>query len=265
MSIKISHESPLCLLQDSLQYNDYQYILPFFYNRFSEYKEFMEKYLGFTILDNGLFEGEVPTIQELIELINETKCDLFIVPDDWNDPIITLKNAKYWMGLKKGGALYDKTELMVVLQGKTFYEIELLYQQCIDLGYRYFAFNHSSIAYQNEIKGKDNVENAKNGRIKLIRRLWNKNIIKSHHYIHLLGATNIKEFEYYKNGLPGVINSVDTSNPIIKGIEEGIYNEDNFKSKSQNKMEKYFELDLDLEQRISILENIRIFKQLVNK
>lgn len=265
MSILISHESPLCLLDKSLDYNDYQYILPYFYTRYPEYKKFMDDYDGLKILDCGLYEGEVPTIPELINLIKESKPTIFITVDEWNDPILTLKNAKYWMSLKKTGVLDPKLNLMVVLQGKSFSEIELLYQQCVDLGYRHFAFNHSSIAYQNEIKSLDNeLTKSKVGRIQLIKRLWNKNIIKIDHYIHLLGATDITEFQFYKQALPGVIDSIDTSNPIIKGIEEGLYGEDTIKTKSKNKIEKYFEGELDPHIEFNILKNIEYFKQIVN-
>lgn len=265
MSILISHESPLCLLDKSLDYNDYQYILPYFYQRSPIYKKFMDEYKGMKILDNGLFEGEVPTIPELIQLIKETKTTIFIPPDEWNDPILTLKNAKYWMGLKKSGVLPVELNLMVVLQGKTFGEIEILYQQCVDLGYKHFAFNHSSVAYQNEIKSLEgNIDKAKVGRITIIRNLWNKNIIKDHHWIHLLGATDITEFSYYEQALPGVVDSIDTSGPIIKGIEEGLYNDDNVKTKSSNKMEIYFYKDLSSQQKDHILNNIEYFKQITN-
>ena len=39
--MRISHETPLKLLQNSLKFNDYQYILPTFYNKYKEYKDFM--------------------------------------------------------------------------------------------------------------------------------------------------------------------------------------------------------------------------------
>lgn len=264
MSILISHESPLQLLEESLTYNDYQYILPIFYYKYPEYKEFMDKFEGMKILDNGIFEGAIPSIQELIQLIKESNPTIFIPVDEWNDSMITLKNAKYWMSLKKGGILPQKLNLMVVIQGKTFSEMELLYQQCIDLGYRHFAFNHSSIAYQNEIKSLDNeLTKAKVGRIELIRRLWNKNIIKIDHYIHLLGASDITEFEYYNQALPGIVDSIDTSGPIIKAIEEGLYTEDNIKLKSINKLEKYFDKELTPSDKVCILENIKTFKELV--
>lgn len=266
MSILISHESPLPLLEKSLEYNDYQYILPYFYSRYHEYKKFMDDFHGMKILDNGLFEGEVPTISELINIIKESKPTIFIPVDEWNDSILTLKNAKYWMGLKKSGVLDPKLNLMVVLQGKSFSEIEQLYQQCVDLGYRHFAFNHSSIAYQNEVGSvEDPIEKARIGRIQLVRRMWNKNIIKEHHWVHLLGATDVTEFHYYNQALPGVVDSIDTSNPIIKGIEEGLYTEQNFKTKSKSKMEQFFDLDIDKECLGNILSNINCFRNIVNK
>jgi len=264
MSILISHESPLCLMEKSLDYNDYQYILPYFYKRYPKYKEFMDNYKGMTICDNGLFEGETYTIQDQIQLIKDTNCTIYIVQDEWNDSILTLKNAKYWMSLKNNGSLDEKLNLMVVIQGKTFGEMEVLYQQCVDLGYRHFAFNHSSMAYQKEVESLDNeLTKAKVGRINLIRRLWNKNIIKEHHWIHLLGASDITEFGYYEKALPGIVNSIDTSNPIIKGIEKEIYNEENIKIKSTSKMEKYFDKELEDEQNICILTNIELFKKTV--
>ena len=265
MSILISHESPLQLLEKSLEYNDYQYILPYFYKRYPKYKEFMDNYDGMTICDNGLFEGETYTIQEQIQLIKDTKCTIYIVQDEWNDSLLTLKNAKYWMSLKNNGSLDEKLNLMVVIQGKTFGEMEILYQQCVDLGYKYFAFNHSSIAYQKEIESLDNeLTKAKVGRINLIRRLWNKNIIKESHWIHLLGASDITEFSYYKQALPSVVDSIDTSNPIIKGIEKEIYKGDNMKIKSSSKMESYFDKELEDQQEFCIFENIKIFKNIVN-
>lgn len=265
MSILISHESPLQLLEKSKEYNDYQYILPYFYKRYPEYKYFMDNYDGLKYCDNGLFEGETYTIQEQIQLIKETKCNLYIVQDTWNNSIQTLKDAKYWMGLKKSGVLEPELNLMVVLQGTSFSEIELLYQQCVDLGYKHFAFNHSSIAYQNDINSLEGeILKAKVGRIQLIKRLWEKNIIKEYHWIHLLGATDITEFNYYNQGLPNVVNSIDTSSPIIKGIEGELYDDTTMKLKSKYKMEKYFDKEVDPQQLDYILKNIKIFKNIVN-
>ena len=51
---------------------------------------------------------------------------------------------------------------------------------------------------------------------------------------------------------------------IIKGIEEGLYNDNNIKTKSSNKMEIYFYKDLSSQQKDHILNNIEYFKQITN-
>ena len=273
--IKISHESPLCLLEESLKYNDYQYILPFFWERFPKYKEFMLNYRkqkdSFIILDNGLFEGEVPTHQELINMVYKIKPNIFIAPDEWNDIDKTHVQAKYWMGLKNSGVLPEETELMVVLQGNTFSELGRLYQQCIDLGYTHFALNHSSVAYDN-IFG-ENFEQYNNalarktsGRLQLVEWLIEKNILKEHHYIHLLGCSLPIEFAYYTKKQAKYINSLDTSNPVIAGILEHKYiSHLGLLDKPVQKMENFFDKDLEVEQISIILDNIKKFKIIVNE
>ena len=79
-----------------------------------------------------------------------------------------------------------------------------------------------------------------------------------------MGATDITEFSYYEQALPGVVDSIDTSGPILKAIEEGLYNDDNVKTKSSNKMEIYFYKDLSSQQKDHILSNIEYFKQITN-
>lgn len=55
--IKISHEVPLCLLEEAHLINDYQYCLPHLIDKYPKYKQFFLDYGrngGFTIMDNGL-------------------------------------------------------------------------------------------------------------------------------------------------------------------------------------------------------------------
>jgi hypothetical protein len=270
--MKISHESPLCLLNESVEYNDYQYILPYFWFRYPSYREFMMWYRNqedsFIILDNGLFEGETYTVGELIALINEIQPDIFIVPDEWNDATKTHVNAKYWMGLKKSNVLPDKTEVMVVLQGKTFNEIKRLYQLCTDLGYNYYSFNHSSIAYEKSYHkitgGVPIIGNKSIRRFELIHECVVESIIKRGHYIHLLGAIDINEFMYYEKYMPKVISSIDTSSPILRGCHKQKYTYYNSQEKPKGKIEDFFGKDLDEQQRSCIFDNIKHFKKLIN-
>ena len=144
----ISHEVPLSLLDTSLTFNDYDYLLPHYYVKYPKYKEFYLKSREkdrFIIMDNGLFEGGVFPEEKLLEIIKEIEPNIFIVPDAWNNNYTTFNNAKYWMDEMKF-KLPTKTELMMVLQGQSFSDIDMLLWDSIKLGYKHFGLNHSSLS-----------------------------------------------------------------------------------------------------------------------
>jgi hypothetical protein len=261
--IKISHELPLTLMEYSHEWNNFDYCLPHLLDKYSDYRQYFldaRERDRFIICDNGLFEGVTHTTQDLLDKIDLIKPDIFIVPDEWNDSTITAKNAKHWLQYK----MPMRTKLMVVLQGKTVSDIHLLYQQCIDLGYTHFAFNHSSVVYQ-ELGGSENaLANQSVGRVLLIQYLLSQNIIKEHHYIHLLGASTPQEFTFYRDALPDLINSVDTSNPIICGALGIKYAETGLLEKPKEKIEEFMEENLD-SQLENIIFNVNKFKEFCNK
>lgn len=260
--MKISHEVPLSLLKHNYEWSDYDYLLPHLLDKYQEYKDYFlkaRKDERFIIQDNGLFEGVTHTIPDLLEKIHLIEPDIFIVPDEWNDSIITAKNAKYWKQL----SLPERTNLMVVLQGKTVNEIHLLYQTCLDLGYTHFAVNHSSMVYQ-ELGGSENsLANQSVGRVMLIEYLKSQDMIKDYHYIHLLGASTPQEFTYYRDNHPNLINSVDTSNPIIVGALGQRYSDIGLLTKPSNKIEEFMEKDL-APQLEDIIFNVYKFKNFCN-
>jgi hypothetical protein len=261
--MKISHELPISLLEYSSDWNHYEYCLPHLLDKYSDYRQYFldsRERDRFIIMDNGLFEGVTHTTQDLLDKIDLIKPDIFIVPDEWNDSTITAKNAKHWLQYK----MPMRTKLMVVLQGKTVSDIHLLYQQCVDLGYTHFAFNHSSVVYQ-ELGGSENVlANQSVGRVLLIQFLLSQNIIKDHHYIHLLGASTPQEFTFYRDAIPTVINSVDTSNPIICGALGIRYTETGLLEKPKEKIEEFMEMNLDTKLE-DITFNVNKFKEFCNQ
>ena len=261
--IKISHELPLSLLEYSMDWNDYEYCLPHLLDKHADYRQYFldaRERDRFIICDNGLFEGVTHTTQDLLEKIELIKPDIFIVPDEWNDSTITAKNAKHWLQYK----MPMRTKLMVVLQGKTVSDIHLLYQQCVDLGYTHFAFNHSSVVYQ-ELGGSENaLANQSVGRVLLIQYLLQQKVIKDHHYIHLLGASTPQEFTFYRDAIPTTINSVDTSNPIICGALGIKYTETGLLEKPKEKIEEFMEKDLS-SQLEDIIFNVNKFKEFCQK
>jgi len=259
--MKISHEVPLSLLEKSLMFNDYQYVLPHLIDKYNEYKLFMLRYRAqensFIIMDNGLFEGVTHTAEDLVEKMHLVKPNIFITPDDWNNSHATYKNAKYWINTLKS-QIPSTTKLMVVLQGKTVEEISSLYDKCVDLGFKHFAFNHSSEAYQRMFHHPNKLVNQMMGRIELVNTMKRQGHISDNHYIHLLGASLPQEFIYYRD--MEWINSVDTSSPIINGALNIPYEEYGLLTKPKNKIEEFFEDSLD-EQIGNITFNINKFKE----
>lgn len=253
----ISHELPLSLLKVFNKNNDYDFILPRFWKKYSSYREHYSSSTRFKILDNGLFEGDNYSDKELVDLINEIQPDIFVVPDAWNNANYTSVKAKSWMNNYKK-LLPAKTNLMPVLQGSYFDEIRLLLLHLIDLGYKHFAFNHSSDAYQELFKHPNKQLNAMMGRIYIISLLKQQKILEENHYIHLLGASLPQEFMYYKDLN---INSVDTANPVINGALGTEYTMGGLLEKSPKKLEDFMEMDL-LSKMGLISWNINKFREM---
>jgi hypothetical protein len=261
--MKISHEVPLCFLKQSLEWNDYQYVLPHLMDKYPQYKTHMLKYRqkpdSFIICDNGLFEGVTHTTEDLLEKINLIRPNIFVVPDEWNDMAATLRNAKHWM-INYAPNLPPETNLMAVCQGKTLGELETTYEILADLGYRYIAFNHSSIAYKVEYGNLDTLKAQMYGRMELIRRLVAKDGIKKYIHHHLLGCSLPQEFMSY--GDWDFIKSVDTSNPILVGAEGVRYTDSGINFKPEHKLEYYFEMNLE-SQIEDITFNVNKFKSFI--
>lgn len=244
--IKISHEVPLALLDWSLDKNDYEYILPYFWLRYPEYRDFYikAKEMGrWSILDNGLFEGETYSNFDLINFISSIEPSVFIVPDEWNDSIKTYEHAKTWKELERLLGKF-KCELMIVLQGKSTQEMINLIYKCIELGYTHFALNHSSTTYDEVFPHLNKDVSKMMGRIGVVHSIkeqLSEGDLSQLHF-HLLGCTLPQEFMYYSDY--DFIKTLDTSNPIIKGLECELYGDGGNLSKPKKPMKDYFDLKL---------------------
>jgi len=260
--MKISHELPLSLMHNAYKWNDYDYCLPHLIDHYDQYRTFFQKSRldkRFIIMDNGLFEGVTHTTEDLLEKINLVRPNIFIVPDAWNDANTTLVNAKSWMINFKEN-LPEGVNLMAVCQGKDIGELITTYQTLVDIGYTHIAFNHSSIAYQNEYTGMDHLKAPMYGRMEFIRRLVQSGAIRKTHYHHLLGCSLPQEFMSY--GDWSFIKSVDTSNPILVGAEGIRYADSGLTFKPKEKLEHYFEKDLN-GQIEDIIFNVNRFRKFI--
>jgi len=259
----ISHEIPLQLLETSKSFNDYDFVLPTYWFKSQQYKEFYQKSTKLKIGDCGLFEGDSFSNNELIEFIKESNLDYFIIPDVWNDATQCLRNAKYWLNTIKP-QLPKQTKLMAVIQCTDLNIGSTLYQQYLDLGVEAIAFNHSSEAYPKIFPHKNISISKTFGRIFFINLLLEKGIIKENIWHHLLGTNSVNEFYSYKDPAYSFIKSMDSSNPIIYGCKKQKYNLTNTWNKPKEKVEVWFDNKLDQEQLECINYNIKQFKEIIN-
>ena len=260
--MKISHELPLSLMQYAYEWNDYDYCLPHLLDQSQQYNLFFQKSKKdkrFIIMDNGLFEGVEHTVDDLLSKIELLHPNIFIVPDVWNDSITTIRSAKHWIINYSKQLKELDVELMAVCQGRNIGELISTYQTLVDLGYKHIAFNHSSIAYQ-ELGYEDPLKNQMYGRMEFIRRLVEKGTIHENYYHHLLGCSLPQEFMVYKDWK--FIRSCDTSNPILVGAEGVRYEDNGINFKPKDKLEHYFEKDLDI-QLEDIKFNVQKFKSFI--
>jgi hypothetical protein len=263
--IKVSHELPLCLLDKSKELNDYEFCLPTYWFKSEEYKQYFLKVKAegrFIIADNGLFEGDSFTEQQLINFVNELQPDIFVIPDVWNDAFQSYRNAKYWMNVMKA-QLPKETKLMAVIQCTDYAIGSSLYQEYVDLGIRHIAFNHSSTAYQQFFPHKNLSVSKMMGRIYFINKLMTNNIINSTVHHHLLGCASFLEFKTYIDPVYSFIRTADTSNPVIFGLKEQEYTFNNCWDKPDEKIEVWFDKQITKKQYDCIINNVKIFKTLL--
>ena len=260
-TIKISHEVPLCLLEESLKFCDYQYALPHLLESNEEYRlHFLKcKNKGIEIyMDNSLHElGHSMEADVLLKWIDILEPSNFFIPDVWEDCTASIVNAKYWSKIQ----LPKKTTKIAVVQAKSINEAIRCTQTYIDLGYEKIAYSYGA-SYYNEIYPHVNKDVGKAlGRLKMISTLYNTGVLLPTSRVHLLGTACPIEFSLYK-GIK-CIESVDTSNPVMSAIDGIRYNELGTHSKPKSNMNScsnidYKDIDMEL-----LEHNIKTFKNII--
>ena len=262
MAIKISHETPLCLLNDSRRFNDYDYCLPHLLDEEPGYLEYFlesKKQGRYIIMDNSLHElGEAYNHERLIHWVNELEPNEFIVPDVWENCVGSIQNAEIW-------TLYDfpkGVEKVAVVQAKTLHEAAQCTKAYKDLGYGKICFSYGA-SYYNDICTHPNKDLGKAlGRLFVISTLLKTGELKQDDRIHLLGCAVPQEFGWYKD--INCIESIDTSNPVMATLEDTQYNHTGLYTKPKANMNDYFYM-LDDQIDYDLLEyNLNKFKLINN-
>lgn len=267
--MKISHESPLALLKISRAYNDYDYALVHLFEKYPEYYKFFEESLGMgrtVILDNSIFElGTAFDSDEFYKWVLKLNPTYYIIPDVFDNWAATIRNVNEWR-MKYGEQIHD-SKPMVVVQGSTPEEFLDCYQTLYKMGMPMIAFPVNSKSYLN---GKEYTpQNMAEGRYMMINTCLNW--LKVYHIDtkpmpvkhHLLGLSLPQEVGLYKD-IPEIV-SIDTSNPVLHGMEGVWYDEDgNLSDKSHNKMHEMMEWAVTEDQFDVICHNITKFRSHVN-
>jgi hypothetical protein len=261
--MKVSHEIPFVYLENSLKFNDYDYLLPHLYDKHPEYKDFFirdnHKQHRYIIMDNSLHELGVPYSKgRMISIIEEVKPDEFIVPDAWEDSIKSMRNAKEWSFIE----LPEGVTKVAVVQGKSFSEVVKCYQTYKWLGYDKIAFSYGASYYNDEFPHPNKDVGKALGRQLVISKMINMGLIGSKDRIHLLGCSLPQEFLYYQDIKQ--IESIDTSNPIMAAFDGTTYSNWGLGSKPKTKIDEVVNLPFDEEVYTRIKHNVYEFKLINN-
>ena len=260
--IKVSHEVPFCLLSKSLEFNDYDYCLPHLLDKDEEYSTFFynAKSIGrYIVMDNSLHElGEAYNTDRLLHWINEIKPDEFIVPDIWENYNESVRNAKLWSQIE----LPEGVTKVAVVQAKTQHYAALCTQMYKDLGYKKIAYSYGA-SYYNDVCPHPNKDFGKAiGRYMVINNLMKDGILSPTDRVHLLGTASPIEFGLYKN--MECIESIDTSNPIMAGIDKNTYSKLGLAKKPVANMNNYQDISIDMiEENLDYIEyNVQKFREI---
>ena len=231
---KVSHELPVNLLYKSFDWNDYEYCLPHLLDQNEIYRKHFENAResgSYIIMDNSLHElGKSYDEDRLHYWINRLEPDEFIVPDVWQDKTATLVNAKKWSRIE----LPEGVTKVAVVQADNYGEAV----ECYSIlkghhDYQKIAFSYGADWYARMVPHPNPLVGKMMGRILTISSMYESGVINKNDRIHLLGCALPQEFGYYAD-FP-FIESIDTSNPIIHGLEGVRYNKLGLLTKSETK------------------------------
>lgn len=271
--MKIAHESPLSLLEQSRVYNDYDYALVHLFEEKPEYYNFFEESLKqgrHVILDNSIFElGTAFDPIKYTYWISKLKPTEYIIPDVLEDALGTMDNALDWKenqfeALHKGdNPLAPNSKSIGVVQGKSYEELVQCYQyldEVIGVDKLAISFDYS---YYLEICPHPNKwMGFTNGRVQTLSRLLKDGIINKNKPHHLLGCALPIEFLFYREGFDW-IETIDTSSPIVHGLLNVIYEPGGLVSKQSIKLVDLINSNPTTEQIEKIAANLAYFRSYV--
>jgi len=262
----VSHEVPLCLLEHSKTFNDYQYFLPHLADKYTEYLEFFIKCKeeGIKIIaDNSLHELGIPYGEhDLVTHLEQLQPDEFIVPDYWGEFARSTTSSKFWINAYQEA--FPNTKFIAVVQAISFEQAVKCFTVYKMQGYKKIAITYGLPWYELWGKGSTPSEKRMNGRIKFIDFLIDKDLIEDTK-LHLLGCNLPQEFKHHtSDNKYNFIETIDTSNPIMAAIDGMKYSEFGLDKKPTANLNSHFEASLQELDTDLIKHNVLYFKKINN-
>jgi len=220
--MKISHESPLCLLSQSRDYNDYDYALVHLFETEPTYLQFFKESLArgrAVLLDNSIFElGTAFDSDRYAHWIKELQPTEYIIPDVLENALGTMDNALDW----KEKYLDEMTALgcnsIGVVQGKSYNDLVQCYEYLDKvIGVEKLAISFDYSYYLEVCPHPNKWMGYALGRVQTLTRLLKDGVINTEKPHHLLGCALPIEFMFYRQGFDW-LDSLDTSNPIVHAL-----------------------------------------------
>jgi len=270
MLMKVSHESPISILNHSKEYNDFDYCLVHLIDQYLEYRKYYESaresYNREVLLDNSIFElGKAFDSYEFYIKTKEIQPNMFIVPDVLEDAEHTVESFKAFGDYMNDIKSNFHTKAIGAVQGKTWHELK----EC----YKFMADNADMIAisfdfsyYQTTGEGRTHLEKWCSGRQRFISDLINTGLWNWSKPHHLLGCSLAKEFRYYVDRNIHNIVSCDTSNPVVAAIHGLKYDADyGLDNKPSTKLADLITHNFTDDQLELVKYNTTMFKKIIRR
>jgi hypothetical protein len=282
--IKVSHEMPLCLLEDGTErkINSYFYALVHLFDTHPKYYQYTVEQLKSgreVILDNSAYElhGKPFDTQNFVKWINQLSEDshgatefylTYIIPDEFDK-----MERTFWTAVNFLGEYKDLPgHAMAVCQGNTIEELASIFKKYLGLpGLTRIGINFMSKAYLNFFENAfgyvppDPWLARSQGRKFFLEYLYHTGALEGK-IIHLLGCAVPGEFRYYTFEHPKLaefIYSLDTSAPIIQGMFSGTPYDlhcELSQTKMEQKLADHLDTQLSEPQRLRIQHNAELFR-----
>ena len=259
--MRIAHEAPLCIFDKVQEATDYDYALVHLYEENPEYLDKFTQAIEkgrHVILDNSVFELETAFDSDrFLYWINKTKPSEYIIPDVLEDSYSTLRNLGEWKALYEHRVTSGSKSIGVV-QGRDYEDIVWCYQHMEPMVDKVaFSFDYSFMCPKSiDLMLRDYSFSL--GRRILLQDLYRNNVINVMKPHHLLGCFLPQEFTAYK--LYNWVDTIDTSSPVVAGINLEKYRDYGLDRKNKTKVIEYMNDKLTSDQEETIMYNIEKFR-----